>query len=118
MKSPEALTWHLLILETLMRRCCFLYLYYYRLLAKNKASGSVKQSVTRDPKGCSAHADTGGDVGTPLRLVTLFRDKETYKEPENPKLATWKQDLDRRLLELEEAAAVRISSNFLSASAR
>ncbi|CAL5220429.1 g2443 [Coccomyxa viridis] len=51
--------------------------------------------------------DTGGDVDTPLRLVTLFRDKEVYKEPENPKLATWKQDLDRRLLELEEAAAVR-----------
>lgn len=59
-------------------------------------------------EGCPVCADTGGDVDTPLRLVTLFRDKEVYKEPENPKLATWKQDLDRRLLELEEAAAVRI----------
>ena len=46
-------------------------------------------------------------MNTPLRLVTLFRDREVYKEPENPKLATWKQDLDRRLLELEGAAAVR-----------
>ena len=39
--------------------------------------------------------------------MTLFRDREPYKEPENPKMTTWKEDLDRRLLELEEAAAVR-----------
>ncbi len=55
-------------------------------------------------------ADTEGNADTPLRLVTLFRDNEVYTEPENPKLATWKLDLDKRLLELEEAAAVRISS--------
>ena len=47
-------------------------------------------------------------VGTPLRLVTLFRDKEPHQEPVNPKLATWKQDLSRRLQELEEAAAVSL----------
>ena len=45
-------------------------------------------------------------VDTPLRLVTLFRDKEPHQEPVNSKLATWKQDLSRRLQELEEAAAV------------
>ena len=45
-------------------------------------------------------------VDTPLRLVTLFRDKEPPQEPVNAKLATWKQDLSRRLQELEEAAAV------------
>ena len=50
--------------------------------------------------------------------MTLFRDREVYKEPENPKLATWKQDLDRRLLELEEAAAVRISPIVRCVSAR
>ena len=47
-------------------------------------------------------------VDTPLRLVTLFRDKEPHQEPVNPKLATWKQDLSRRLQELEEAAAVSL----------
>ena len=46
-------------------------------------------------------------VDTPLRLVTLFRDKEPHQEPVNPRLATWKQDMTRRLQELEEAAAVR-----------
>ena len=45
-------------------------------------------------------------VDTPLRLVTLFRDKDPHQEPVNPKLATWEQDLSRRLQELEEAAAV------------
>ena len=45
-------------------------------------------------------------VDTLLRLVTLFRDKEPHQEPVNAKLATWKQDLSRRLQELEEAAAV------------
>jgi len=60
---------------------------------------------------CVVTAGAEVDVNTPLRLVTLFRDREVYKEPENPKLATWKQDLDRRLLELEEAAAVRLSPN-------
>jgi len=58
-------------------------------------------------KVCVVTAGAEVDVNTPLRLVTLFRDREVYKEPENPKLATWKQDLDRRLLELEGAAAVR-----------
>ena len=47
-------------------------------------------------------------VDTPLRLVTLFRDKDPYQKPGNPRLATWEHDLNRRLQELEEAAAVRI----------
>ena len=51
-------------------------------------------------------ADLSSGVDTPLRLVTLFRDKEPHQEPFNPELATWKQDLTRRLQELEEAAAV------------
>ena len=45
-------------------------------------------------------------VDTPLRLVTLFRDKEPHQEPVNPRLTTWEQDLSQRLQELEEAAAV------------
>ena len=50
--------------------------------------------------------DLSSGVDTPLRLVTLFGDKEPHQEPVNSKLATWKQDLSRRLQELEEAAAV------------
>ena len=45
-------------------------------------------------------------VETPLRLVTLFRHNQPHQEPVNPKLATWEEDLNRRLQELEEAAAV------------
>ena len=52
--------------------------------------------------------DLSSAVDTPLRLVTLFRDQEPHQEPVNPKLATWKQDLSRRLQELEEAAAVSL----------
>ena len=46
-------------------------------------------------------------IDTPLRLVTLFRDRQVYHEPENPKLGTWKQDLTRREQELEDMNAVR-----------
>lgn len=54
-------------------------------------------------------ADFGGSVDTPLRLVTLFPDRKPYQKPQNLKMATWKQDLNRRLQELEEYSAVRSS---------
>ena len=59
-------------------------------------------------------AEVGGSLDTPLRLVTLFRDREPYQKPQNLKLATWKQDLNRRLQELDEYSAVRSSSAALS----
>ena len=49
-------------------------------------------------------------VDTPLRLVTLFGDREPNRELTNPRLATWEQDLNRRLQELEEAAAVSVQA--------
>ncbi len=55
-------------------------------------------------------ADVGGSMYTPLSLVTLFPDRVPYQHPENKKVATWKQDLTRRLQELDEYSHVRSSA--------